>query len=279
MRSSHLRSNGCRAAGVEIPGRMSHTGGMSLYDEQFYEAIRETSLRSAGVIVPMVRDLVGPVRSVVDFGCGTGAWLSVFRQYGADRVLGLDGDHVDTDRLEIPTDAFRPTALDQPISLGETFDLAITLEVVEHLPKRRARGVVNELIAAAPVVLFSAATPGQGGDGHQNEQWQHIWAQAFEERGYVTIDVLRPRLWADDRVSWWYAQNLLMFASPDACAARPALAEAARRTDKSMISVVHPRCLSARLSFFRNAVRDLMRERDEALAGQQGLADRKARDD
>lgn len=214
---------------------------MANYDKQFYDEIRETSRHAARAIAPMVLDLVGPIASVVDIGCGNAIWLSVWRELGATHTLGIDGDHVDRNMLEIPVEDFIARDLSQPLPALERHDLAMTLEVVEHLPPERAESIVEELIALAPVVLFSAATPGQLGDGHINLEWQDVWAERFERRGYRTIDPIRSRIWRDPSISWWYQQNILMFASAEALAANPRLREQADATDRERLSVIHPR--------------------------------------
>lgn len=68
---------------------------------------------------------------------------------------------------------------------------------------------MGDLCALAPVVLFSAAAPGQGGLGHVNEQWPAYWVERFERHGYRCSGALRWRFWCDDRVESWYRQNLL----------------------------------------------------------------------
>ena len=68
-------------------------------------------------------------------------------------------------------------------------------------------------IDVAPVVLFSAAIPGQGGVGHKNEQWPDYWANRFATHGYSVSGALRWRIWNDDRVENWYRQNLLLAAA------------------------------------------------------------------
>lgn len=64
-----------------------------------------------------------------------------------------------------------PKDLTQPLSLGRKFDLCVSMEVAEHLPPSRADSFVADLVGLAPVVLFSAAVPEQGGTNHLNEQW------------------------------------------------------------------------------------------------------------
>jgi hypothetical protein len=73
--------------------------------------------------------------------------------------------------------------------------------------------------------MFSAAPPGQWGGGHINCKPLSYWRKIFEEFGFRTLDPFRPRIRDDRRVAWWYRQNMVMFASPDALAANPALAK------------------------------------------------------
>jgi SAM-dependent methyltransferase len=214
---------------------------MPVYDKQFYDDIRETSRHAARTIIPMVNELIGPVSTVIDIGCGQGVWLSVWRENGATRAIGVDGEHVDRALLEIPEEDFIASDLSRPLPVKQRFDIAMTLEVVEHLPPERAESMVDELVALAPVILFSAAIPGQLGEGHINEEWQDTWADRFERRGYRTLDPIRSKIWWDRSISWWYQQNILMFASEDTLAQHPHLAEADAVLDRARLSVVHPR--------------------------------------
>lgn len=212
---------------------------MSLgYDHQFYADLEHTALPSARRIVPLLLEWL-PVRSVVDVGCGDGSWLSVFRERGV-RVLGLDGPWVDTGQLKIPGDCFRRCRVDRQLGLAERFDLAISLEVAEHLPPERAAGFVAELCAAAPAVLFSAAVPDQGGTHHLNEQWPAYWADHFGAAGFRPVDAIRPRFWEDPAVCWWYRQNCLLFVSPEVLAERPKLAALAAATPAPVPAWIHP---------------------------------------
>jgi SAM-dependent methyltransferase len=192
------------------------------YAEDMYE--RDRARTSAQVVVPMVTALLHPSK-VIDIGCGRGAWLRAFKDNGAAQIVGLDGDYIDPSTLLIPSDCFRPTNLAGAFETpAGRFDLAVCLEVAEHLPARQARHLVGRLAAAAPVVLFSAAPPGQGGGGHVNCQPLSYWRALFEERGLKMLDPLRPRIRDDAGVAWWYRQNMVMFATPDAITANPALA-------------------------------------------------------
>jgi SAM-dependent methyltransferase len=183
-----------------------------LYGEQFYQAIREGAARSAAVIVPMVIDLVHP-ESVVDVGCGTGAWLARFQQYGVRQIQGLENSTIGAHLADIDPSRIRRIDATRPFHLERTFDLVMSLEVAEHLPEECAAGFVSSLTGLGAVVLFSAAVPGQTGTGHINEQWPSYWVRHFADHEFTVVDCLRDRIWNDSRIEWWYRQNLLLFVA------------------------------------------------------------------
>ena len=213
--------------------------------------LSDNSLRSAAVVVPLVLALV-PARSVVDFGCKHGEWLSVFRHHGVGRTLGFD-QQKRADWLAIDRADFRVADLNGPMDLSERADLAVCIEVAEHLREASAEPLVHTLTTVAPVVLFSAALPGQGGHGHLNEQPREYWHRLFKQDGFAPIDCLRPRIWQDTRVAFWYRQNLFLYASAEGLSKHSALsAEASqdRAADLELVhvSVLHRRSLAQRLA-------------------------------
>lgn len=135
---------------------------MQLYTEQFYIDQRKSSRRSANEIVPLVLELIQP-KSVIDVGCGVGAWLSVFRECGIEDILGVDGNWVDKNMLEIPENRFLVFDLTTPVLMNRHFDLVVSLEVAEHLPSECAEIFIDSLTRLGPTILFSAAIPFQGG--------------------------------------------------------------------------------------------------------------------
>lgn len=212
----------------------------SKYDANFYRDIRDLSYRSAREVVPLILKLMS-VRSVCDVGCGVGTWLRAFREQGVTDVVGIDGEYVAQDLLQIPADNFHAMDLRREISLQRSFDLAISLEVAEHLPEDRAAGFVSDLTRLAPVILFSAAIPGQGGRGHVNEQWQTYWTAMFAQFDYVMRDFLRPRIWRNRRIAYWYRQNGLLFCDPSSLQALPDLALSSQSL---RLPLVHPEQMS-----------------------------------
>jgi SAM-dependent methyltransferase len=175
------------------------------YDPGFYDLIRDGARRSAQVVAPVVlgaMDRRRP-RTVLDVGCGEGWWALAFAGLGCE-VTGVDGAYVAD--VGVP---FVARDLAAPFDVGR-FDLAVCLEVAEHLPESRAAGLIEDLCRAAPTILFSAAVPGQGGHGHINEQWPGYWVNLFHANEFAVSGALRWVLWGDDRIEPWYRQNLLV---------------------------------------------------------------------
>jgi len=213
---------------------------MQPYTEQFYQGQRDGSQRSAKEIVPLVLKLIHP-KSIIDVGCGIGTWLSVFKELGVEEIFGVDGDHVDKKILQIPEERFCVRNLEKPFQLNRQFDLVVSLEVAEHLSKESAKSFVKTLTELGPVILFSAAIPFQGGVHHVNEQWPDYWVKHFQDYGYIVIDLLRKKIWQNDDVEWWYAQNILIFVRKDYLEHHPLLKKESETTTTSQLSVVHPK--------------------------------------
>jgi SAM-dependent methyltransferase len=227
---------------AEAPGQPSaqETSACS-YSREFLMSIHPGAYRSAQEVVPLVLELLRP-RSLIDVGCGVGSWLVAFREHGVTDVLGVDGAYLDLDLLQIPREQFLAHDLERPLKLGRRFDLAVSLEVAEHLPAEHAATLVASLVGLAPVVLFSAAVPLQGGTHHVNEQWPGYWVSLFERHGYLVIDCLRDKVWSNDRVEWWYAQNMLFFCSPEALDNSSALKNELAPVRPEGLARVHPKC-------------------------------------
>lgn len=185
-----------------------------LYDGIFYDKETKEALTAAQAVVPHLFNIIKP-SSVIDVGCGTGGWLSVLKQFGVERIMGLDGDYVDRSRLLIPEKCFRATDLAKPFPLNEKFDLAVSLEVAEHIAPKQAQNFIESLCLLAPVVLFSAAIPGQGGTHHVNEQWPEYWRQLFASQNYKMFDSIRGLIWQNERVVYYYRQNIFLFIHSD----------------------------------------------------------------
>lgn len=213
---------------------------MCPYTDDFYKTREEGSRRSAKEIVPLVIKLIKP-KCVIDVGCGTGTWLSVFREYGIEDIFGIDGDWVDKKMLQIPEERFLSFDLKKPFKINKKFDLVISLEVAEHLPQKSAKVFVDSLTRLGSVVLFSAAIPFQGGKDHLNNQWPEYWVKLFQEKDYVVLDPIRKEIWQNENVKFWYVQNILLFVRQDHLETQPLLKTELEHTNTSQLSLVHPK--------------------------------------
>lgn len=209
------------------------------YRSEWFESRKERARESARVVLPIVFALVEPA-SVVDVGCGTGSWLVVAEELGATDNIGVDGPHLERALLEIADERFVAHDLRTELALRRTFDLGLCLEVGEHLPHGSASTLVETLVGLAPAVLFSAAIPGQGGTSHVNEQWPEYWAALFSDRGYLACDVIRPQVWRDDRVRYFYAQNSLLYVRGSEASRYPRLP---KPLAEPPLALVHPTLL------------------------------------
>jgi SAM-dependent methyltransferase len=211
----------------------------ALYSAEFFQSLRDGSRRSAEIVVPVLMELFQP-KSILDVGCGTGEWLSAFREHGVADVLGVDGAWTEGAPRELPDSCFRQHDLRQPLKLDRPFDLAVCLEVAEHLPPEAAQPLVESLTRLAPIVLFSAAIPCQGGDGHINEKWPSFWSDLFASHGYRCPIDLRSRFWANDAIEFWYRQNMACYVAEGRLDLLRWLSSEQGSAPKAPLDVVHP---------------------------------------
>jgi SAM-dependent methyltransferase len=186
-----------------------------IYDSDYYRIdVEGPAVRSAGTMVRTIMEDLKPT-SAVDVGCGTGALLEALRNNGCT-VFGLEYANaalrycrerrLDVAKFDLENDSFR---------VARTFDIALSMEVAEHLPESVADRYVDLLTSLSSVVVLTAAPPGQTGTDHVNEQLPAYWISKFERRGFARADELTERwrnAWkaAGDVASWYYT-NLMVF--------------------------------------------------------------------
>lgn len=221
------------------------------YDRKFQEYLTIHASKSAEKVMELVCSWFSP-ESIVDFGCGTGDFLAkgkeIMRRNGLGGViLGLDGNYVERDLLKIdPDKEFKPVDLTTNIRLDRKFDVAMSLEVGEHLEEQCADTFVDNIVSAADIVLFSAALPGQFGVHHVNERYISYWVEKFEKRGYEVWDVVRPIIWWDKDIDLDYRQNSVIFIKKGN--------EASKRLEgleTKIMDIAHPEFLEGRTKAWR----------------------------
>ena len=184
------------------------------YDNDFFKYVNSGAIDSANEIYPHVFNDI-PIKSVLDVGCGQGAWLSVWKNFGVSDITGIDGSYVDRDNLLIDEKDFITHDLSNEFNLNRRFDIVQSLEVAEHLPEKSARGFVDSLVRHGDLIIFSAAPKGQGGDHHVNEQNYDYWRILFASHGYKPIDYLRPLIAGNKKIETWYRYNIFIYSSSE----------------------------------------------------------------
>lgn len=175
-------------------------------------AITPEQAKSAQALVKKIFDLCNP-GSVLDIGCGPGLFLNEFKELGVTEVYGIDHKIDQKLRSKYLSDSeYHDHNLNTNVDLGTRFDLALCLEVAEHLSDLHAKTLVQSICKHADLVLFSAAIPYQGGIDHINEQWPEYWIELFHSQNYTCYDVIRPAIWDDEQIEWWYRQNTFIFS-------------------------------------------------------------------
>lgn len=203
------------------------------------------SRSSAKVIVPILFEAVRP-QSIIDIGCGLGVWLNEFRRCGVKTIQGVDGKWgiegwerdllIPKENIEIFD--FEDKKGNLKCIQNQKYDMAICLEMAEHVSKERADFVIKTLTDAADVIYFSGATPHSGGMHHVNEQWQNYWIQKFSKRGFEVIDYIRPKIWNNNQVCYFYAEESFVFVKKEKISLFPLLESACSQS--CMFNVVHP---------------------------------------
>ncbi|MDG2389622.1 MAG: methyltransferase domain-containing protein [Planctomycetaceae bacterium] len=238
------------------------------YKQQFFKNRHERTKYAADHILPIVIEALPQHNSAVDFGCGVGTWVSTLKEHGANDILGLEGPWLDEKLLEIEPQEFRSANFEEVVSLDKKYDLAMTLEVAEHLSPEAASNFVKSLVNASDFVLFSAAIPLQGGVRHLNEQWPDYWAELFRAEGYAVVDFVRCKIWDEPNIPVWYRQNILMFVKENQVS-RLNVDQADLVTHSMGLSMVHPEMYLGKMNFKGGLklIRRSFRSRIKSLLG------------
>ncbi|MDQ3348256.1 MAG: class I SAM-dependent methyltransferase [Acidobacteriota bacterium] len=166
-----------------------------------------------------------PSASVVDIGCGQGLALEAFRAIDPRlRLKGFDDSpsaiarararHLDVSPLDIAA-----LTRAEARAFGRTngpVDLALCLEVGEHLPSWHS-GKLLDALTCARRLIFSAAHPNQGGMRHVNERPSGYWISRLADRGFRLASAneeLRVEL-AALSLPPWYGENIHAFERTD----------------------------------------------------------------
>jgi cyclopropane fatty-acyl-phospholipid synthase-like methyltransferase len=161
-------------------------------------------------IAKIIADTYQP-KTIVEFGCGSGKLSKELAKLGI-QVTAVDGfaqpDFYGLNVIFYPCDLNDSTAIEK-LFCGKQFDLAVCLEVAEHLEPQISSVLIDWLTTVASIVVFSAAVPKQAGDGHINLRPREYWHSEFTQHSFLLADRLREKLRANPNVAVWYRFNTL----------------------------------------------------------------------
>lgn len=128
--------------------------------------------------------IVGDIRPrrVLDAGCGFGFLVEALRERGVE-AFGVDVSPFAVSKLHPSVQPYcRQGSIVAP--LGETYDLIVTIEVLEHLAPGDAEAAVVNLCAHADDILFSSTPFDRKELTHVNVRPPEYWAEQFARQGF-----------------------------------------------------------------------------------------------
>jgi SAM-dependent methyltransferase len=139
---------------------------------------------------------IGP-RRVLDAGCGFGFLVEALRARGVE----ADGMDVSAYAVQNVHASVRDRCWQGSLAddLPRTFDLIVSIEVLEHIPAADAERVVGNICAHAGDVLFSSTPFDRKELTHVNVQPPEYWAEQFARHGFfrdVDFDASFVTPWA-----------------------------------------------------------------------------------
>lgn len=202
---------------VAVADSLRLVGPDTVYEEDYYSSRTEEPWRSDARNIARAIDEYFAPSSVIDFGCAVGSHLEPFYEDGID-IKGVDGNSDALKHAVIPPEYIELHDLRDPYEPERRYDVALCFEVAEHLPPRSSDHLVDTLTTSSGTIVMTAATPGQGGVHHINEQPPEYWHEKFAARGFAfdpeATAVLRGTISVAHTT--WILDNLMVFrASAD----------------------------------------------------------------
>ena len=222
------------------------------YDNTFYSEMELSSYKAAKIILPIISEIIRP-KSVIDIGCGTGMWLKVWKEdIGVEDYFGVEGPYLEKEKIQIENNKILLADLKKDFEIGKRFEIAMSLEVAEHLPESVATQFVKKLTSLSDVVLFSGAMPGQIGTYHINEKYPEYWINLFKKEGFTVFDFIRDKIWNHPEIEFWYQQNIFLFVKQSVIAKYPSLEQYSSTSNLSYYTRIHPIIYNLKLRQLKN---------------------------
>lgn len=174
-----------------------------VYNPLIFAQYHALARENAPGVIGSLNELFPHTRRLADIGAGTGAFSAEAKRRG---FTVMACEHSRVGRWFARIGGIRAHSFDlsrgDPIHWGDHRqgdrrpDLAICLEVGEHLSPELGDRLVRLLSELSSTIVFSAAPRGQGGIAHINEQPREYWIRRFEDsslqfRGDLTEELSR----------------------------------------------------------------------------------------
>jgi hypothetical protein len=171
------------------------------------------SLVSAKYIIDEIFQYFESSTSFIDYGCGLGAWASVFESKGIQKFKCFDHPTLPKEKLLIQNkENFFPMDLEYELPEISKVDFCICIEVLEHFSDTKGRDIINFLTSSSDLILFSAAIPNQKGVGHINEQRHNYWHNIFQSKGFMFYDGFKSELFKhENEIKFFHLQNMFIY--------------------------------------------------------------------
>lgn len=181
-----------------------------MYDKAYYKRHEKGSYQSALILLNYLKDFL-KINSIIDFGCGMGTWGKAAKDIGITNYIGVDQHYYNDKYMVIEKNSYIQHDLRNKFFVQRSFDLAISVEVAEHIDSVYENTFIENICNSSDIILFSAALPEQGGTGHINERPCSYWNSKFDALGYVLIDCIRPFFWNNKNIEIWYRNNCTLY--------------------------------------------------------------------
>lgn len=174
------------------------------------------ALRDAPGVMGALDEALPGRRVYADIGAGSGAFAAEAQRRG-HQVMAYERSRVG--RMLAQRQGVKCCPFDLRLEpagvVASPADLVYCFEVAEHLPPHLGDRLIRFLTSVGPIVVFTAAQPGQGGAGHLNEQPRQYWSERFAVHQFVEHAELSRRLrnaFVERGVKGpWFARNIAVY--------------------------------------------------------------------
>lgn len=202
-------------AQVKPTATLYQTPEDKLYTPEWYRSHYPFRNEYHAVADVIVNGMVDSAKvKVLDVGCGAGLMLERWVARGID-AKGVDASPAALDAAPPSVKDRIKVARIEGLRVGE-YDVVTCFEVAEHMHAKQADELCETLAhatRAGGMLYFTAATPGQGGHGHVNEQPKAYWIAKLQRVGFEPMfaNGVAPAVAAAAPHMPWLGHNLMVF--------------------------------------------------------------------